>query len=195
MEPQGKAMEPQGKQTFYCPHCRQKLSFLDGTIVKMVGRLNATTFSCKTMMYYPGRLGQYGVIVGEGVRIYEGAKIELECINTACKQNFSAPYNDDLAEILMEDEKGNEFKVVFNKIYGKGSTFVLDMQAKKVTKLFMTDSSTPRIINDPCGRSRSTLYRNNTDIRQMCFQPVGALFQCLGMRIYGMDTSQGLVRA
>ena len=126
-------METQGKMTFSCPHCGQKLSFLEGTIIKMVGRLHATTFSCKAMFYFSATLGQHGGIVGEGIRVYDGAKVEYECIHHACRTNFTAPYNDELAEIAAEDEAGNWFKVVFNKIYGKDSTFVLDMQQKEVT--------------------------------------------------------------
>ncbi|MFH2010456.1 MAG: hypothetical protein ABI333_27905 [bacterium] len=126
-------MEPQGKMTFTCPHCGQKLSFLDGSLIKMVGRLHSTTFSCKTMFYFSATLGQHGCIVGEGVRVYDGAKVEYECINHKCGANLTAPYNDELAEIACEDEAGNWFKVVFNKIFGKDSTFVLDMQQQKVT--------------------------------------------------------------
>ena len=101
----------QGKMTFFCPHCGQKLSFLDGTLIKMVGRLHTTTFSCKTMLYFSARLGQYGCIVGENVRIYDGARVEYECINSACKKNFTATNNEDLAEITMKDGSGKEFNV------------------------------------------------------------------------------------
>jgi hypothetical protein len=132
-------METHGKMTFSCPHCGQKLSFLDGAIIKMVGRLKATTFSCKTMFYFSATLGQHGCIVGEGVRVFDGAKVEYECINHACKRNLTAPYNDELAEIIGTDEAGNEFRVVFNKVYGKDSTFVLDMQARKVTASYGGD--------------------------------------------------------
>ena len=129
-------MEPKGKKTFYCPFCGQKLSFLNGTVIKMVGRMHATTFSCKTMLYVNANLGEYGIIVGEGVRVYDGAKIELECINSGCKKNFTTSYNDELAQILMKDSAGNEFRVVFNKIFGKRATFVLDMEAHKVVESF-----------------------------------------------------------
>ena len=63
----------------------------------------------------------------------------MECINALCKQNLTAPYNDDLAELRGVDEAGDEFKVVFSKIFGKDSTFVLDMQAKKVTASYGED--------------------------------------------------------
>lgn len=139
--------------TFFCPFCGQKLSFLDGTIIKMVGRLNATTFSCKTMFYFSAKLGEYGCIVGEGVRVFDGAKVEFECINTSCKRSFTSPHNDDLAEITMKDDNGKEFKVVFNKIFGKRSTFLLDMEAKKVVESFGVDRD--KYISDPEERRRN----------------------------------------
>ena len=135
-------METHGKMTFSCPHCGQKLSFLDGSLIKLVGRLHATTFSCKTMFYFSATLGQHGCIVGEGVRAHDGAKIEYECINHACKKNLTHPKNDELAELHATDEAGNEFRVLFNKIFGKDSTFVLDMEQRKVTATYgeATDS-------------------------------------------------------
>ena len=71
-----------GKLLFSCPHCGQKLSFLDGTLVKLAGRLHAESFSCKTMFYIPAKLGAYGAIVGEGVQrarraTWEGAPLFL----------------------------------------------------------------------------------------------------------------------
>jgi hypothetical protein len=146
-------MEPQGKMTFYCPYCGQKLSFLEGTLIKMVGRLHATTFSCKTMFYFSAQLGQYGCIVGEGVRVYDGAKVEYECINTACKKNFTSPHNDELAEISATDEDFKEFKVVFNKVFGKRSTFLLDMAQSKLVESFGVDKDD--YISDPEERRRN----------------------------------------
>ena len=146
-------MEPQGKLTFYCPFCGQKLSFLEGSLIKMVGRLHATTFSCRTMFYVSAKLGHYGCIVGEGVRVFDGAKVELECINMACQKSFTSPHNDDLAEIRMKDEDGNDFKVVFNKIYGKRSTFLLDMEEECILEIYGSDSQ--EYTGDPEDRRRN----------------------------------------
>ena len=129
-------MPEEGIQKYFCPVCDQKLSFLGGTIIKMVGRLHAETFSCKAMFYVPAELGQYGAIVGEGARLKEGAKVEFECINGACKENFTSAYDDDLAEIKMIDPEGREFVVVFNKIYGRRSTFVVDLKKKSLLKSY-----------------------------------------------------------
>ncbi|MDH5490931.1 MAG: hypothetical protein OEY14_03050 [Myxococcales bacterium] len=119
---------PKGKRTYLCPHCGQKLSFLDGTVIKLVGRLHAEHFSCKTMVYVPAELGRYGLIVGEGVRVREGARFELECINAACKRSFTAAYDDDLAEIKMVDETGRSFVVAFDRVYGSRATFLVDLE-------------------------------------------------------------------
>ena len=122
-------------------------------LIKMVGRLHATTFSCKTMFYFSAVIGQHGCIVGEGVRVHDGAKVEFECINGGCKQNFTASFNEELAEIEGEDEAGNTYKVVFNKIYGKESTYVLDMEAKRVVQT--SGAAIGTIFTDPADRSRN----------------------------------------
>jgi len=132
--------QPKGKLTYYCPYCNQKLSFFDGTIVKLAGRLHAEHFTCKTMIYVSGKLGQYGGIVGEGVRVREGARMEFECTNGACKANFTTSYDDNLAEIKLIDGEGREFAVIFNKIYGKRSTFIVDVKEKTLSKKYGQDA-------------------------------------------------------
>ena len=129
-------MKPEGKLTFRCPYCSQKLSFLDGSIVKLTGRLRADTFSCKTLFYIPAMLGEYGAIVGEGVRIQEGAKVDFECINGACKRSLTSSYDDNLAELRMVDEAGREFAVAFNRIYGRRSTYLIDIKSTEVVESY-----------------------------------------------------------
>lgn len=128
--------EPRGKFTFFCPHCNQKLSFLDGTVVKMIGCLHAESFSCTTMLYLPAKLGQYGAIVGEGVRIRDGARVEYECINRACARKFTTSYDDDLAEIKMVDEAGAEFAVAFSRVFGRRATFLVDFKEHTLVESF-----------------------------------------------------------
>lgn len=127
---------PLAKPRFQCPRCGQKLSFLDGTLIKMVCRLHAESFSCKTMVYIPAKLGQYGAIVGEGVRLREGANLELECVNGACKANFTTAHDPTLAEITMIDTDGHEYEVYFNKVYGQRSTFLVDRRNKSLVESY-----------------------------------------------------------
>ena len=128
--------EPRGKLSFFCPHCNQKLSFLDGTVIKMIGRLHAESFSCSTMFYLPAALGQYGAIVGEGVRIRYGARVDFECINRACSRKFTTSYDDDLAEIKLVDEGGAEFVVVFSRVFGRRATYLVDFREHTLVESF-----------------------------------------------------------
>lgn len=120
------AQDPE-KRTFYCPYCHEKLSFLDGTVIKMDGVLHAESFTVRTQFFFPAELGKYGIIVGGNVELREGTKVEFHCINPKCNKNFTAAYNHDLAEIRMVDGAGRDHVVVFNKVFGKKATFVLDL--------------------------------------------------------------------
>lgn len=137
--------KPEGRLLFYCPYCNQKLSFLGGTVIKLVGRLHAATFSAMAMFYVPAELGRYGAIVGEGLRLKEGAVVEFECTNGACKRNFTSGYDADLAEIKMVDANGSEFVVVFNKTFGRRSTFLINWRDKTLVGSYgdHADEDTP----------------------------------------------------
>jgi hypothetical protein len=124
------------KKTFYCPHCGQKLSFLDGTMVKMEGLLESPTFTVRTQFFIPAELGRYGAIVAGNVELREGARVEFFCINARCAQNFTALYNPELAEIRMVDETGRDYVVVFNKIFGRRATFLVDRKARQLLGSF-----------------------------------------------------------
>jgi hypothetical protein len=50
----------------------------------------------------------------------------------------------------MEDERGEPFKVVFSKIFGKDSTFVLDVQRKEVVQTF--GGAADAVFKDPADR-------------------------------------------
>ena len=123
-------------RTFFCPYCNEKLSFLDGTIVKLEGVLSCETFSVRTQLFFPAKLGQYGAIIAGNVQVKEGAKVEFLCPAPACRANFTASYNHDLAEIRMVDESNREFVVVFNKIYGRRATFLVDRAEKKLVDTY-----------------------------------------------------------
>lgn len=132
--------QDRGKQTFYCPKCGAKLSFLDGTVVKLQGKLQAPDFSVQTQFFFPAKLGQYGAIVSGPVTLKEGARVEFFCPNPKCGVDFTAAYNPDLSEIRMVDERGGEFVVVFHKIYGKKATFVVDRAQNKLVQKYGEDA-------------------------------------------------------
>jgi hypothetical protein len=126
----------ESKKTYYCPHCGQKLSFLDGTVIKLEGMLEAPTFTVRTQFFIPAELGRYGAIVAGNVELQEGARVEFFCANARCAANFTALYSPELAEIRMVDENGRDYVVVFNKIYGRRATFLVDRKARQVVGRF-----------------------------------------------------------
>jgi hypothetical protein len=129
-------------KTFSCPRCGELLSVLDGAMVKMSGTLETPTFSVTTAFYFPAELGRYGAIVGDGVEVREGAKVELCCVNPRCAASFTASYNHDLAEIRMTDEDGRAHVVVFHKTCGRHATFVIDLSARQLVSTFGEHAAT-----------------------------------------------------
>jgi hypothetical protein len=128
-------MAKTSKRTYLCPHCGEKLSFLEGTIIKLEGELQCETFSVRTQFFIPAELGRYGGIVGGEVKIQEGARVEFCCIHPACRASFTSAYNPELAEIRMVEE-GREFVFVFNKVFGRRATFVVDIAESKLIDTF-----------------------------------------------------------
>ena len=130
------AHEPNGKHTYFCPRCGQKLSFLDGTIVKMDGVLRSDKFAVRTQVFLPARLGHYGAIVAGDVKIEDGTRVEFHCFNPTCDASFTSAYDDDLAEVRMVDADGQEYVVVFNRVFGSRSTFVVDWSESRLVNSF-----------------------------------------------------------
>jgi hypothetical protein len=107
----------------------------------MKGVLSSDTFECTANFYLPGAIGKYGSIVDEHLKLKDGAKVEFRCPNSKCDRNFTAHYDNDLAEIKMIDDDGHEYVVVFNRIYGVHSTFVVDFKKKRLEGSFGEDKN------------------------------------------------------
>ncbi len=132
-------MEPEGKKSFYCPHCQAKLSFFNGEFIRLLGELDSEFFTVRTVIYIPSALGKYGAIFQEGIKLKEGANVEFFCPD--CNANLSTPFNPQLAALKMRDEKGAEFYVFFSKIYGEKATYVVDYSSKHIAERFGADAA------------------------------------------------------
>jgi len=126
---------------FYCPYCNQKLSHFDGIMIKMKGVLSCDSFECSANFYLPGAIGKYGSIVDDHLKLKDGARVEFRCPHPKCDRSFTAHYDNDLAEIKMIDDDGHEYVVVFNRIYGIQSTFVVDYKKKRLESSFGEDKN------------------------------------------------------
>jgi hypothetical protein len=129
-------MSVESKRTFFCPYCQEKLSFIGGTIIKLEGVLRGDRFSVRAMFYFSAKLGDYGCEILGPVEVEEGARVEYHCINPECDRDLTASYSPELAELRMEDDSGRSYVVVFNKIYGRQATFLVDPDEKKLVEHF-----------------------------------------------------------
>lgn len=117
------------QEHYVCPFCRKALLNEDGLLVRLNGWLHAPLFSCKTSFALPATPGEYGSIIGEGVQLREGARVEFECPHADCRHGFASKQHGDLAAIsLLRGE--HEFTLLFNKVHGCQSTFVLNQHDK-----------------------------------------------------------------
>lgn len=124
---------------FYCPYCNEKLTHFEGTVIKIKGVLSCETFECAANFYLPGAIGKYGSIVENHIKLKDGARVDFRCPNPKCDRSYTAHYDNDLAEIKMIDDDGHEYIVVFNRIYGIHSTFVVDYKKKKLSGSYGED--------------------------------------------------------
>ncbi len=130
------------KRTFSCPYCGEKLSFLEGTVIKMDGVLACDTFTVRTQFYFPAKLGQGGAIIAGGVEVRAGAEVDFRCINARCDRSFTTGFNPELAAIRAVDTAEREYVVVFNRCMDKRSTFLIDLADQALVKHFGVDAET-----------------------------------------------------
>ena len=120
---------------FHCPYCNERLSHFNGTIIKMKGVMKCGTFECISNIYLPGALGHYDALVDDHVKLEPGVTVDFRCPNLSCNRSFTTEYDDDLAEIKMIDED-QEYAVVFNRIYGRHATYLVDYKKKKLQEAY-----------------------------------------------------------
>ena len=114
-------------KTYSCPHCGHHLSSEDGTEINFRCVLDGPRFRAAVPLVLSAELGNYARRIEGDVTLEDGAKPDFAC--PACKQSFTCTWNEELAEIRMEDpELEGQNTVVFSRVYGTRATFVYDRQ-------------------------------------------------------------------
>ncbi len=117
---------------FFCPYCNEELTVLAGAALKLKGILISDFFECSSYFYLPSTPGQYGALYDEHIKLKEGAKVNFCCPNNQCEKSFTTNYDNDLSQVKMLDEENVENVAIFNRIFGKHSTFIIDYQKKSL---------------------------------------------------------------
>lgn len=73
------------------------------------------------LIFLNPEVGNYQVTHHPAFHFEEGEKIEFIC--PICHKNLSSRQHENLAQIIMRDEKNQEFEILFSQIAGEHSTY------------------------------------------------------------------------
>jgi len=104
------------KNDFICPHCKSYLNVGEYIILSA-----ETNHNDSGLILMNPELGNYSVIKNENFKISEGEKYDFFC--PVCHEKLAADIHDNLSHILMIDEKGHEYEILFSRIAGEKGTY------------------------------------------------------------------------
>jgi len=123
---------------YLCPGCTAPLNEDDPAVIHMAGTLAGAGFSITTDFGLSASLGEYGASYDPRLALEEGCRVRFGCPH--CGRDFTASYNQDLAEIEMVDGR-DEYVVVFSRIFGEESSFVVELGTKKLVATYGADAA------------------------------------------------------
>lgn len=104
------------KNNFLCPKCHGFLNANDNIVFS-----TKTTKGDQGLLLMHTELGNYKVTSHPAYNYQEGTPLDFFC--PICHAELASDVNKNLAKILMVDEKGKEFDILFSKIAGEKSTY------------------------------------------------------------------------
>ena len=105
------------KNEYLCPYCRGNLKIENDIIFAA-----RTKSEQRGIILLSPKLGNYRVRKHPDLKFEEGEQLEIFC--PMCHSNLKAiNINENLAEVLMIDELGDEYEIYFSEIVGEHVTF------------------------------------------------------------------------
>ncbi len=104
------------KNNYQCPFCKGFLNI--GDYVVFTARLKS---GLSGMLLLHPELGNYEVVHHPQFVIEAGENVEFKC--PICSKSLVSNKSEELAQLIMSDEKGKEFEVFFSKVKGVKSTY------------------------------------------------------------------------
>jgi len=106
------------KSDYLCPACRNFLNVGENVVF----HAKASHRREGILMLHP-QVGNYSVIKHPSFDYEEGEKVEFHC--PYCNAELTSERNKNLVKILMIDAKKQEFEILFSRVAGEKSTFVI----------------------------------------------------------------------
>ena len=119
------------KNEYYCPHCKAPLKVGDHIILTA----KVDKYKGGLILFEP-KLGDYKIIKHGDCKIEDNTHVDFLC--PVCHENLSTE-KENLAEILLIDSDGDEYKILFSEIIGEQATYKI--KAGKVYNAFGEDQS------------------------------------------------------
>lgn len=104
------------KNDFICPNCRGYISVND----KIIFTIKKEGWKGGILLLNP-LLGNYDYLHHPSIKIEEGEKFEFHC--PICDFDLSVEGTDNLAKVILQDNKMKEYFVVFSKREGEKCTY------------------------------------------------------------------------
>ena len=104
------------EKNFFCPRCKGYLN-VDKFIV-----LSAKTAKSETgIIFFSPEIGNYTLKTNSNFKILQGEKYDFSC--PMCKKKLASDLHDNLSRIIMKEEDGKEYEILFSQIAGEKSTY------------------------------------------------------------------------
>lgn len=103
---------------FLCPKCRNALN-VDRHVVFIVEKSDGA----KGILLLSAEVGDYTIHKNPSIDIEEGERLEFYC--PICHARLNVHYHPNLVRVVMIDEKGTESQVLFSRIAGQNSTYII----------------------------------------------------------------------
>jgi uncharacterized protein YbaR (Trm112 family) len=103
---------------FICPKCRNALN-VDRHVVFIVEKAEGT----RGLLLMSAELGDYSIRNNPQIEIEEGERLEFYC--PLCQTRLNVHYHPNLVRVLMVDEQDVESQVLFSRIVGQKSTYLI----------------------------------------------------------------------
>jgi transcription elongation factor Elf1 len=101
---------------FKCPHCSNLLNVGENIVFTAHNKWGKEGL----IMLHP-ELGNYTVLKNPNYEILQGDKLEFYCLY--CGKQLLSDKNPNLVKILMSDDNGQEYEILFSRISGEHATF------------------------------------------------------------------------
>ena len=105
------------KNEFICPHCKGHLVVNNSLVLSI-----RSEWKKVGLVFLSPELGDYTLKMNPNLGLKDGEKVTVFC--PICHADLKAKgVHDDLARLLMIDEKGEECEILFSGIFGEHSTY------------------------------------------------------------------------